>query len=155
MRIILYLFLFISIICARIKKPPRYFRKCFKKNIGRKEYKSLYDRFKKYHKDNSDATFPEYIKENEPELNPLLDECMQKDRKSTEDKAKVQLKRNKKKVKNEYESPDNIVYEKKNNKDINYIKEKEKIKNEYKSSYNIAYEKKNYTDINYQKKKKK
>ena len=68
MRIILYLFLFISIICARIKKPPRYFRKCFKKNIGRKEYKSLYDRFKKYHKDNSDATFPEYIKENEPEL---------------------------------------------------------------------------------------
>ena len=62
MRIILYLFLFLSIICAKIKKPSDYIKKCFKKRIGKEGYNTLYDKYMKYNELNSEATFDKYIR---------------------------------------------------------------------------------------------
>ena len=46
MRIILYLILFLSIICSDIRKPSKYIRNSFKKSLGKKGFRILYNSFK-------------------------------------------------------------------------------------------------------------
>ena len=72
MRIFLYLFLFLSIICSDIRKPSKYIRNSFKKSLGKKGFRTLYNSFKKYYRAHGEATFPEFIKAKRPELNPML-----------------------------------------------------------------------------------
>ena len=79
MKIFIYLFLFLSIICTDIPKPSKYIRNCFKKRLGKKGFKILYNSFKEYHSSNGVANFTDFIKAERPELNPMLDKCMKKD----------------------------------------------------------------------------
>ena len=81
MRIILYLFLYLSIICSDIRKPSKYIRNSFKKSLGKKGFRILYNSFKKYHRAHGEATFPEFIKAKRPELNPMLNKFKKKGRK--------------------------------------------------------------------------
>ncbi len=79
MKIFIYLFLFLSIICTDIPKPSKYIRNCFKKSLGKKGFKILYNSFKEYHSSNGVGNFTDFIKAERPELNPMLDKCMKKD----------------------------------------------------------------------------
>ena len=79
MKIFIYLFLFLSIICADIRKPSKYIRNCFKKSLGKKGFKILYNSFKEYHSSNGVGNFTDFIKAERPELNPILGKCMKKD----------------------------------------------------------------------------
>ncbi len=79
MKIFIYLFLFLSIICTDIPKPSKYIRNCFEKSLGEKGFKILYNSFKEYHSSNGVANFTDFIKAERPELNPMLDKCMKKD----------------------------------------------------------------------------
>ena len=110
MRIILYLFLFLSIICAKIKKPSDYIKKCFKKRIGKEGYNTLYDKYMKYNELNSEATFDKYIRENEPELIPLLTRYKDQEKNSIKNRIRDQingrLKKNKSKKKYYYDDDD-------------------------------------------------
>ena len=81
MRIFLYLILFLSIICTDIPKPSKYIRNSFKKSLGKKGFRILYNSFKKYHRSHEEATFPEFIKAKRPELNPMLNKFKKKGRK--------------------------------------------------------------------------
>ena len=103
MRIILYLLLFLSIICAKIKKPSDYIKKSFRKRIGKGGYDILYDKYVKYNELNSEATFDKYIREKEPELIPLLTRCKDQEKNSIKNRIRDQingrLKKNKSKKK--------------------------------------------------------
>ena len=79
MKIFIYLFLFLSIICTDIPKPSKYIRNCFEKSLGKKGFKILYNSFKEYHSSNGVANFTDFIKAERPELNPMLGKCMKKD----------------------------------------------------------------------------
>ena len=79
MKIFIYLFLFLSIICTDIPKPSKYIRNCFEKRLGKEEFKILYNSFKEYHSSNGVGNFTEFIKAEKPELNPMLGKCMKKD----------------------------------------------------------------------------
>ena len=79
MKIFIYLFLFLSIICADIRKPSKYIRNCFKKSLGKKGFEILYNSFKEYHSSNGVGNFTDFIKAERPELNPMLGKCMKKD----------------------------------------------------------------------------
>ena len=79
MKIFIYLFLFLSIICTDIPKPSKYIRNCFEKRLGKKGFKILYNSFKEYHSSNGVGNFTEFIKAEKPELNPMLGKCMKKD----------------------------------------------------------------------------
>ena len=81
MKIFIYLFLFLSIICTDIPKPSKYIRNCFEKSLGEKGFKILYNSFKKYYRAHGEATFPEFIKAKRPELNPMLNKFKKKGRK--------------------------------------------------------------------------
>ena len=81
MKIFLYLILFLSIICSDIRKPSKYIRNSFKKSLGKKGFRILYNSFKKYHRSHEEATFPEFIKAKRPELNPMLNKFKKKGRK--------------------------------------------------------------------------
>ena len=91
MRIILYLLLFLNIICENEKKPSKYIKKCFKKRIGKGGYDILYYKFEDYLKLNKEASFSDLIKVKVPELNQLLNKCKEKERKSIERLAKERL----------------------------------------------------------------
>ena len=73
--------LFLSIICSDIRKPSKYIRNSFKKSLGKKGFRILYNSFKKYHRAHGEATFPEFIKAKRPELNPMLNKFKKKGRK--------------------------------------------------------------------------
>ena len=79
MKIFIYLFLFLSIICTDIPKPSKYIRNCFEKSLGKKGFKILYNSFKEYHSSNGVGIFTDFIKAEKPELNPILGKCMKKD----------------------------------------------------------------------------
>ena len=79
MKIFIYLFLFLSIICTDIPKPSKYIRNCFEKSLGKKGFKILYNSFKEYHSSNGVGNFTDFIKAEKPELNPILGKCMKKD----------------------------------------------------------------------------
>ena len=79
MKIFIYLFLFLSIICTDIPKHSKYIRNCFEKSLGKKGFKILYNSFKEYHSSNGVGNFTEFIKAEKPELNPMLGKCMKKD----------------------------------------------------------------------------
>ena len=75
------------------KKPSKYIKKWFKKNIGKGGYDTLYDKFEDYLELNPEASFSDFIKVKEPELNQLLNKCKEKEkeRKSIERRAKERL----------------------------------------------------------------
>ena len=78
MKAIIYLTLFLSIICANLRdknKPSSSLRKCLKKMIGEGQYIPLYESFKTYHQNNLELSLPEYIKANEPDLSRWVDQC--------------------------------------------------------------------------------
>ena len=79
MKIFIYLFLFLSIICTDIPKPSKYIRNCFEKRLGKEGFKILYNSFKEYHSSNGVGNFTDFIKAERPELNPMLGKCMKKD----------------------------------------------------------------------------
>ena len=79
MKIFIYLFLFLSIICTDIPKHSKYIKNCLKKSLGEKGFKILYNSFKEYHSSNGVGNFTDFIKAEKPELNPILGKCMKKD----------------------------------------------------------------------------
>ena len=92
MKIFIYLFLFLSIICTDIPKPSKYIRNCFKKSLGKKGFKILYNSFKEYHSSNGVGNFTDFIKAERPELNPMLGKCMKKGRKLSKKRFLEELK---------------------------------------------------------------
>ena len=76
MKTILYLSLFLSIICANLRnknKPSSSLRKCLKKIIGEGQYNPLYESFKSYHQNNLELSLSEYIKNSEPDLSRFVE----------------------------------------------------------------------------------
>ena len=92
MKIFIYLFLFLSIICTDIPKPSKYIRNCFEKRLGKEGFKILYNSFKEYHSSNGVANFTDFIKAERPELNPMLGKCMKKGRKLSKKRFLEELK---------------------------------------------------------------
>ena len=81
MRIILYLLLFLSIICEDIREVTKFLQECFQKKLGRQGYLALYEKYIIYYTWHARISFPDYIIFKEPELHPLYDECMEEKKK--------------------------------------------------------------------------
>ena len=98
MKTILYLSLFLSIICANLRnknKPSSSLRKCLKKIIWEGRYNPLYESFKSYHQNNLELSLPEYIKKSEPDLSKWVDQCAEKEKDSFKNRIKEKMSRKK------------------------------------------------------------
>ena len=96
MKAIIYLTLFLSIICSNLRnknKPSSSLRKCLKKIIGEGQYNPLYESFKSFSKTNSEVTLPEYIKANEPDLSRFVDQCAEKEKNNFKNRIKEKMSR--------------------------------------------------------------